>query len=151
MINTQYWSSQTLTCELCYGKNLFLFDGICYYIPPPINSTQGIYSILSLNYNLPTIQYDYQLNYLFNQHVRVFNWTPIYFSTNNPIRNYFQWNIDKTLIKPNYFCNETIQSNYTNYILAFKLETYTQCLRAWSNTTIGQLVYQLNTYIYHTQ
>ncbi|CAF4189639.1 unnamed protein product, partial [Rotaria sp. Silwood2] len=109
------------------------------------------YSILSSNYILSTIQYDYQLNYIFNQHVRVFNWTPIFFSITNSIKNYFQWTPDNTLIKPTYLCNETIQSNYIGYIVSFKLETNTPCLRAWPNTTIGQLANQLNTYVYHTQ
>jgi hypothetical protein len=90
LINTQYWSSQTSTCQLCYGKDLFLYDGICYHIPTPMNSTLATYSILSSSYTLSTIQYDYQFNYLFNQHARVFNGTPIYFSTTNPIINYFQ-------------------------------------------------------------
>jgi hypothetical protein len=151
LIDTQYWSSQNLTCEFCYGQDLFLFGGICYHIPVPINSTIGTYPILSSSYTLSTIQYDYQLNYLFNQHVRVFNWTPIYFATNNPIQNYFQWLPDHTLIKPTYFCNETILSNYTGYVLSFKLETYTSCLRAWPSTTKGQLVNQLNNYDYHTR
>jgi len=126
-------------------------DGICYNVPVPINSTTGKYSILSSIYILSIIQYDYQLNYLFNQHARVFNWIPIYFSTNNPIKNYFQWTPGNTLIKPIYFCNETIQANYTNYVLLFKLETYRPCLQAWSNTTNGQLVNRLNTYVYHTR
>ncbi|CAF1412592.1 unnamed protein product [Adineta steineri] len=151
LINTQYWSSQTLTCQLCYGKNLFLFSGICYNIPPPTNSTLSTYSTLSLTYTLSTIQYDYQLNYLFNQHARVYNWIPIYFASNNPIGNYFHWTPDNTLIKSIYFCNETIQSNYIGYVLSFKLEAYTSCLRAWSSTTIGQLAYQLNNYNYHTR
>ncbi|CAF0796315.1 unnamed protein product [Rotaria sp. Silwood1] len=151
LIYTQYWSSQTLTCELCYGKDLFLFDGICYHIPVPTNTTLATYSVFSSNYILSTIQYDYQLNYIFNQHIRVYNWTPIFFSINNPIKNYFQWTTDNTLIKPSYLCNETIQLNYTGYVVSFKLETNTPCLRAWPNTTIGQLTNQLNTYIYHTQ
>ncbi|UJR26105.1 hypothetical protein I4U23_007451 [Adineta vaga] len=151
LINTQYWSSQTLTCELCYGKNLFLYDGICYYIPLPTNATLGTYVSLSSTYTLSTIQYDYQFNYLLNQHARVFNWTPIFLSTTNPIENYFQWSTDNSIIKPNYFCNETVLSNYTGYILSFKLETYSSCLRAWPSATIAQLVYQLNSYVYHTR
>jgi hypothetical protein len=151
LITTQYWSNQTSTCQLCYGQNLFLFDGICYHIPVLINSTIGTYSTLSSNYILSTIQYDYQLNYLFNQHARVYNWTPIYLATNNPIENTFQWSPDNTLIKSIYFCNETIQSNYTAYVLSFKLETNTPCLQAWPSNTTGQLVDQLNTYIYHTR
>jgi hypothetical protein len=116
-----------------------------------MNSTLATYSILSSSYTLSTIQYDYQLNYLFNQHARVFNGATIYFSTTNPIINYFQWTPEYTLIKPTYFCNETILSNYTGYVLSFKLETNTPCLQAWSSTTIGQLANQLNTYVYHTQ
>ena len=89
LINTQYWSSQSSNCQLCYGENLFLFDGIFYYIPPPTNTTIANYSILFSSSRLSTIDYYSQLNYLFHQHVRVFNWTPIYLSTINPIRNHF--------------------------------------------------------------
>lgn len=151
LIYTQYWSSQTSTCQLCYDQDLFLYDGICYHFTVPTNSTLSSYSTLSSAYTLSTIQYDYQLNYLFSQHIRVFNWTPIYFSTYNPIANYFQWAPDNTLIKPSYFCNDTVLSNYSGCILSFKLETNTPCLRAWPITTVGQLANQLNTYIYHTQ
>lgn len=149
LINTQYWSSQNSSCQLCYGENLFLFDGICYHIPPPTNTTIANYSILSSSFRLSTIDYHSQLNYLFHQHVRVFNWTPIYFSTTNPIRNHFQWSPDQTIINPNYFCPETFQSNSTGSLLSFKLETNTPCLRPWSPTIRGQLVNQLNEYVDH--
>lgn len=152
LTNTQYWSSQTLTCELCYGQNLFLFDGICYNIPVPSNATTGTYAALASTYTLPTIEYDYQIDYLLVQHARVFNWTPIYFATTNPIVNYFQWStVASTLIKPIYFCNNTLSSNFVGYVLAFKLETYTPCLRAWPSATTGQLMSQLNRYAYHTR
>ncbi|CAF1472779.1 unnamed protein product [Rotaria magnacalcarata] len=150
-IYTQYWSSQTSTCELCYGTDLFLFDGICYHIPVATNSTRATYSVLSSSNRLSTIQYDYQLNYVFSQHVRVFNWTLIFLATINPVANYFQWAPDNTLIKPSYFCNETVRLNYTGYVISFKLETNTPCLRALPNTTVGQLANQLNAYTYHTK
>lgn len=150
-INTDYWSSLTLTCQSCFGPDLFLFDGICYRIPVPANTTVNTYGSLSSSYPLSTIQYDYQLSYLFNQHIRVFNWTPIYFSTLNPLANYFQWSPDQTLIKPTYFCNDTVLFNSTGYALSFKLELNARCLRAWPISTTGQLISQLNTYVYHSR
>ncbi|CAF0778038.1 unnamed protein product [Adineta ricciae] len=151
LVNTQYWSSQTSTCELCFGENLFLYDGICYYIPLPTNATFGTYTVLSSIYNLPTIEYDYQMTYLLIQNARVFNWTSIFFATSNPIVNYFQWSSENSLIKPNYLCNGTVTSNYVGYTLSLKLETYASCLRALPSSTTGQLVYQLNRYVYHVR
>ena len=104
LINTNYWSTQNQTCQSCFGPDLFLFDGICYRVPvKTTNTTFGNYTSLISNYTLPTIQYDYQLTYLFNQHVRVFNWTPIFFATQNPLVNFYQWSPDQTLIKPSFF------------------------------------------------
>lgn len=149
LIYTQYWSSQTLSCELCVGPDLFLFDGICYYVPAPTNTTNGTYSTLSSMHSLTTIKYDYQLNYVFNQHVRVFNWTPIFLASSNPIVNYFQWSPAKTIIKPNYFCNDTFVLTTTGYVLSFQLERNMACLRTWPSSNTGHLVAQLNEYVEH--
>lgn len=146
LINTQYWSSQTKTCQLCFGPDLFLFDGICYRIPISSSATYAGYPTLSSIYSLPTIQFDYQFTYLFNQYVRAFNWDPIYVGASNPRVNYFQWSPDQTLIKPSYFCNDTLFYNSIGFALAFRLETYTPCLRVWPLSTVGQLAEQLNVY-----
>jgi len=149
--NTQYWSSQTLTCQPCFGQDLFLYGGICYYFTVPNNSTRGTYSALVSSYSLSTIQNNYQFDYLFTQHIRVYNWTTIFFSIQNPIRNHFLWSPDQTVIPPKYMCNDTVTSNLTGSTLSFRLENNTQCLRAWPSTTTGQLAYQLNNYVYHTR
>ncbi|CAF3428787.1 unnamed protein product [Rotaria socialis] len=130
-IYTQYWSSQTSTL--------------------PTNSTRVTYSVLSSSNMLSTIQYDYQLNYVFSQHVRVYNWTLNFLATINPVANYFHEAPDNTLIKPSYFCNETVRLYYTGDIISFKLATNTPCLCALPNTPVGQLANQLNAYIYHTK